>query len=204
MSKIATSSSQPLELMAKLPKLQRNTILGALFVAILVGYWFTIYGGVGKDIGSLDARLSELHGDLSKSRSIAANLDAFEKKQKELRAELSTALDRLPNRKELPVLLTDISSLGKKSGLEIRSFRPEPEVTHGFYAEVPIRIEFLGSYHEVAVFFDRLSRLSRIVNITELTMAHAGNPQSDSPQLYVKGIATTFRFIDSPGNAGGA
>ncbi len=47
MSRIATSSSQPLELMAKLPKLQRNSILGALFVAILVGYWSTIDGGVG-------------------------------------------------------------------------------------------------------------------------------------------------------------
>jgi type IV pilus assembly protein PilO len=148
-------------------------------------------------------QLTKLQSEIAESRAVESNLKSFEEQQQALRAELAEALQRLPNEKELPVLLTDISSLGKKSGLEIRSFRPETEVEHGFYAEVPIKIEFVGSYHETAVFFDRLSRLSRIVNISELTMAHEDS-QADPPELGVRGIATTFRFIDEPEPGGGA
>ncbi|MFQ5513083.1 MAG: type 4a pilus biogenesis protein PilO [Myxococcota bacterium] len=196
------TKSHPLEPMAKLPLWQRNAILAGVALVTILVFWFTLYSGVRTEIQQLEARLSNLHGDLSKSRSIASNLATFEAKQKELRAELDAALQRLPNEKELPLLLTDISSLGKKSGLEIRSFRPEDEIAHGFYAEVPIRIEFLGSYHEAAVFFDRLSRLSRIVNITEMTMGPARDSHSDPPQLTVKGIATTFRFVEEAGGGG--
>ena len=200
----------PLEQMARLPQPARLAVLGGVFVGVLVVYWAIFYsgmltgGGVQKKLSLFDGQLAELQRELAESRSIASNMESFAAKHQALKAELDAALEQLPNETELPVLLTDISSLGKKSGLEFRSFRPEAERTHGFYAEVPIRIEFLGSYHQAAVFFDRLSRLSRIVNITELEMKHS-NAQADPPQLKVEGIATTFRFLEeSTANAGGA
>jgi type IV pilus assembly protein PilO len=198
------NASQPLEQMARLPRQLRYLILAGVFVAILCVYGFVFYRGVQQKVTNLDVKLTKVHSEIAESRAVESNLKSFEQQQQRLRAELADALRRLPNQKELPVLLTDLSSLGKKSGLEIRSFRPVSEIQHGFYAEVPIKIEFVGSYHEVALFFDRLSRLSRIVNISELTMSHE-DADADPPQLEVRGIATTFRFIDeSDTPAGGA
>ena len=67
--------------------------------------------------------------------------------------------------REIEVLLTDISNLGKTSGIEMKSFRRRKEVVHDFYAEVPIDIEIEGQYHDVARFFDLLAGLPRIVNM---------------------------------------
>ena len=195
---------QPLEQMARLPRPMRFLVLLALFCAVICLYYFGLYPGVREELEDLDSQLAQIELDIQKSRAAESNLQSFQAQQEELEAELELALQRLPNQKELPVLLTDISSLGKKSGLEIRSFKPAPEIAHGFYAEVPINVEFAGRFHEVAIFFDRLSRLSRIVNITELSMAPK-DPKADPPRLVVKGVATTFRFLDDvPVSDGGA
>ncbi len=196
--------SQPLEQMARLPSGVRALILVGVAVAVLCIYGFTLYSGISKKATALEAQLTEIQSKIAESRAVASNLKSFEEKQQQLRAELEIALQRLPNEKELPVLLTNMSSLGKKSGLEIRSFRPSAEVNRGFYAEVPISIEFLGRYHEVGIFFDRLSRLSRIVNITSLKMSLA-DPKAHVPVLKVMGTATTFRFVETkPETQGGA
>jgi type IV pilus assembly protein PilO len=102
------------------------------------------------------------------------------------------------------VLLTNINSLGKKSGLEIKTFRPTSEIDRGFFAEVPIELEFFGAYHDIGIFFDRIARLSRIVNVTELDMK-LSSYRGETPQLEVSGIATTFKFVDraQKQNAGG-
>jgi type IV pilus assembly protein PilO len=189
--------SQPLEQLARLPRGLRILVLLGVAAAVISLYGFTLYRGMNRQLTGLQGRLTQVQSKIAESRAVASNLKSFEAKQVELKDELELALRRLPNEKELPVLLTDMSSLGKKSGLEIRYFRPSGEINHGFYAEVPINIEFLGRYHEVGVFFDRLSRLPRIVNITELSMGLA-KTKSSVPMLSVKGIATTFRFVEAP------
>jgi len=114
-----------------------------------------------------------------------------------LERKLRDALRQLPDSKELPVLLTDITSLGKNAGLDFKGFRPKNEVNKGFYAEVPIDIEFTGRFHDVAMFFDEVSRLPRIVNVGEL-MIDISEEDSFGTVLSVKGEATTFRFVESP------
>ena len=96
-------------------------------------------------------------------------------------------------------MLTDISNLGKTAGVEIRSFKRGKEVTHDFYAEVPINIELTGEFHDVAQFFDLVSKLPRIVNMGSLAIAVVREDE-ESTVLSVKGTATTFRFVGK-GNA---
>jgi type IV pilus assembly protein PilO len=182
-----------LEQMERLPAPGRWGVLVAVSILVLALYWFAFGSGTRQQVGVLHQQLATIQSQINEARAVAQNLETFEAKRVELEKELEAALQRLPNSKELPVLLTDISSLGKKSGLEIRGFRPEAEIDHGFYAEVPIRVEFYGSYHDVGMFFDRLSRLSRIVNVTNLEMTMADD--SDLPKLKVTGVATTFRFV---------
>ncbi len=182
--------------MSRLPAQLRYLILGVVFVLVCTGYYFAVHAGQQQQLQGLQANLTQLQQDIQKGRAVESNLQSFEKEQEMLRAKLAEALTRLPNEKELPVLLTDISSLGKKAGLEFRSFKPNEEINRGFYAEVPINIEVIGAYHDIGIFFDRIARLSRIVNITDLEI-NVSNHGSANPQLNVKGTAATFRFIDN-------
>ncbi|MFQ5698666.1 MAG: type 4a pilus biogenesis protein PilO [Myxococcota bacterium] len=189
-----------LEKLDKLPGIQRMGVLGVVFLAVIGIYWFTLYGGKRDEYRIVQGQLTQLQTKIAETRSVVSNLKSFEQTRETLRKELDRALRRLPNAQELPVLLTDITSLGKKSGLEFRSFRPKGEVDRGFYAEVPIEIELRGRYHDLGVFFDRVSRLSRIVNVNELDLKLADRG-SNSPVLNVKGTAVTFRFKDPSANA---
>ena len=152
-----------LEQMEQLPAWGRQCVLAGVCALVVVVYYFTLYGGVQKDLQVASTKLAQLQNEIQKARAVAANLEMFRTRSEELGRKYEAARERLPSQNELPVLLTDISSLGKKAGLEVRGFKPETEVSHEFYAEVPIRVEFAGTYHQIGVFFDRLSKLSRIV-----------------------------------------
>jgi type IV pilus assembly protein PilO len=180
---------------------QKTLVLVGVAGVIVALYWFTMYGGKRTELQGLERRLTQVEAKLNESRAVASNLETFRREVQELEQKFQKAVQRLPNSSELPVLLTDITSLGKKSGLEFRSFRPNPEVHRGFYAEVPISIELDGSYHNLGVFFDRMSRLPRIVRMTEVGM-DVGDEASDPPVLKVRGVAQTFRFVDQGGTGG--
>ena len=191
-----------LEQIDRLPAPARFGILAGVAAVLIAVYWFTIFSSTRQNLASLKTQLTQIESDIVEARTVASNLTSFQERQKELEAELRTALQQLPNSSELPVLLTDITSLGKKSGLEIHQFRPSGEIQRGFYAEVPIALKLYGAYHDVGIFFDRLAHLSRIVNITELAMK-LSDYRNDTPRLEVTGIATTYFFVDMSTRSGG-
>ncbi len=191
-----------LEQIDRLPAPARFGILAGVAAVLIAVYWFTIFSSTRQNLASLKTQLTQIESDIVEARTVASNLTSFQEKQKELEAELRMALQQLPNSSELPVLLTDITSLGKKSGLEIHQFRPSGEIQRGFYAEVPIALKLYGAYHDVGIFFDRLAHLSRIVNITELAMK-LSDYRNDTPRLEVTGIATTYFFVDMSTRTGG-
>ncbi len=179
----------------RMPAPQRFAILGLVALGVAGLYWFLFYGAKQTELGVLDRKLTKLEADVVKSRAVAANFKTFTKELADLQARLDHAVQRLPDSTELPGLLTDITSLGKKTGLEFRSFRPKKEVKRGFYAEVPIDIELRGSYHNVGLFFDKIAHLPRIVRISKISM-NVVDDSKDPPILKVKGVAQTFRFIE--------
>lgn len=191
-----------LEQVERLPAAARFGVLAGIAAVLVAVYWFTLFSSTRENLGRLKTQLTEIEAEIVEARTVASNLKTFEEEQEVLKAELKAALRQLPNSSELPVLLTDITSLGKKSGLEIHQFRPSPEVQHGFYAEVPIALRLFGAYHDVGIFFDRLSKISRIVNITELAMK-LSEYRNDTPRLEVTGVATTYFFLEDSAGAGG-
>lgn len=188
----------PLEKLAKLPSKYRLAIIIAIPLLLAGAYYQLLYRDARNELTQLAAKQQGLQRKLNEVRSVAANLEAFEREIENLEAELKVALRQLPDSKELPGLLTDITTLGKKSGLEFKAFRPRKEVDRGFYAEVPIQIEFTGGYHEVATFFDRVAKLNRIVSVGDLKMGVA-TEGLDGTVLKVSGQATTFRFLEGGG-----
>jgi type IV pilus assembly protein PilO len=183
-----------LEQIARLPAGVRWGIIisiGALFALV---YFLVVYRDTSTRLDKMRAQEFELQRRLSEVRSIAANLHEFEQEIARLELKLSKVLRQLPDNKELEVLLTDISNAGKKSGIEIKSFKRKNEVEHGFYAEVPIAIELEGEFHDVARFFDMLAKLPRIVNMGTLKMKVA-TENLEKTRLRVEGTATTYRFL---------
>jgi type IV pilus assembly protein PilO len=181
----------------QIAKLSRSARMGVLFgIAVLLaaGYYFGSYRGEADRLTALRTKELELQRKLSEVRSIAANISAFEHEITVLETQLAVALRQLPNEKQLEVLLADISNLGKTAGVEIKSFKRESEQVHDFYAEVPISVELEGTYHEIARFFDSVSRLPRIVNMGALQMK-VGTATAAETRLVVSGTATTFRFV---------
>jgi type IV pilus assembly protein PilO len=165
---------------------------------VALGYYGGFYRSGAAELAKLRSKELELQRKLSEVRSVAANIGAFEEEIRDLESRLDAALSQLPDNKDLEVLLTDISNLGKSSGVEIRSFKRKPEVAHEFYAEVPIDIELVGTFHDIARFFDRVAKLPRIVNMGTLSMS-TEDESIEETRLSVKGTATTFRFIGRAG-----
>jgi type IV pilus assembly protein PilO len=185
--------------LTKLPQATRLGIIAGLSVLIAAGYFFGVYQAKSTELSRLRAKELELQRKLSEVRSVAANISAFESEIADLEIKLKTALRQLPNEKELEVLLTDISNLGKTAGIEINSFQRSDEIIHDFYAEVPIDIELEGEFHDIARFFGLMSKLPRIVNMGALSIT-VGKESVEGTRLRVKGTATTFRFVGK-GNA---
>ncbi|HBZ71757.1 MAG TPA: pilus assembly protein PilO [Deltaproteobacteria bacterium] len=185
-----------LDKLTKLPRPYRMGIVLGIIVIVFGLYAYVLYAPARAQLEGLRKQELELQRQLNEVRSVTQNLGAFEEELGRLDRELTIALRQLPNSKELPVLLTDISTLGKNAGLEFKSFKPKPEIPRDFYSEVPIEIEFHGHFHEVAGFFDQISRLPRIVNVSELKMK-VDLENANETLLFVQGNATTFRFLES-------
>jgi type IV pilus assembly protein PilO len=123
----------------------------------------------------------------------ASQLQKYKKEMKEAEDEFKIAMHALPERKEIPTLLSSVSQSGQDSGLEFLLFKPNPDRKVDFYAEIPVAIKVNGGYHNLALFFDRVSRLSRIVNIRDIEIQAAGRPGDLSAQC----TAVTYRFLES-------
>jgi type IV pilus assembly protein PilO len=183
-----------LEQITRLPVAVRWSAIVACGALMALVYFLAVYRDTSTRLEKMRAQEFELQRRLSEVRSIAANLHEFEEEIARLELKLSKVLRQLPDKKELEVLLTDISNAGKKSGIEIKSFKRKNEIEHGFYAEVPIAIELEGEFHDVARFFDMLAKLPRIVNMGTLKMKVASE-NLEKTRLRVEGTATTYRFL---------
>ncbi len=170
-------------------------ILGALWGCFV---WF-LYMPQTEQITKLRGDLGAAKTKLARLKNVEKNLRAFKKKYKDTELKFKQALKLLPDKHEIPTLLSSISNLGAQSGLEFLLFQPQKEVNRNFYAEIPLKIEVTGPYHNVATFFDKVSRLSRIVNIGNLKMtaAKAAKTKRDTVILKTSCTATTYKFIEA-------
>lgn len=178
----------------KLSKIQRILIFSGVFIAIIAIFVFVLYKPKLAEISKLDKQLKTLEKKLKVAKQNAANLEKFQKQMQEAEVQFKTAMRALPEREEIPSLLTSISRSGQDAGLEFLLFQPKSEVRKEFYAEIPVEMNVKGGYHDLAVFFDKVARLSRIVNIRNISMKRAG----DTLDLNTSCTAVTYKFVEPP------
>jgi type IV pilus assembly protein PilO len=206
---------------AKLPTGKKALILLAVVVLILGLYGYLLYLPQQAKLTHLRLELGKLNREMQESKKVSRDLAKFKQEVEELQRQLAMALAQLPNKKEIPTLLRNISSLGKGSGLEFLLFKPKPEERVGppaeqsskatspsrtkksqgsqsqeFYARVPVELTMLGGYHNVATFFDKISKMDRIINILNFSMADV-KQIGDETVVKTSCLATTFRFLET-------
>jgi type IV pilus assembly protein PilO len=183
----------------KLPTPKKVLILVAILVAIAGLYLYALIIPIQDELKVAKGELSKLEQELNNSKAIARELPKFKEQVGRLNEELKNALTQLPNEKEIPEILKTISSLGKESGLEFTLFRPKPEAPQQFYAKVPIELVALGNYHNVGIFFDKVSKLPRIINVIDFNMARAKDIKGKGDRellLRTSCMINTYRFIE--------
>jgi type IV pilus assembly protein PilO len=185
---------EKLEQLANIPKAVRLGVVSVLLVAIVGGYWTMSYQPAQEQRAELVVKSQELQRNLNNARSVANNVPGFEAEVAGLERDLHLALNQLPNRKQFEDLLQDISTAGKKVGVQIKSIDREKEVRRDFYAEVPFKLEIEGSYHDLARFFEMVASLPRIVNVGAMNIK-VDRESMTATTLQVTGMATTFRFL---------
>jgi len=184
-----------IEKIFRLPGKQKILILIATLLLIAVGFYFTLIKPKQEELKNFQDRLTELQTQVEENRKIAANLPRLEREFFQLNQELEKALTELPDQKQIPLLLTSITSAGKASGLDFLVFRPKAEEPKEFYASVPVDITVSGSFNSVAKFFVAVSELPRIVNISNVVFSDIKS-SGEQTNLKVTCLATTFRFLD--------
>lgn len=184
-----------IEKIFRLPSKQKILILALTLSLIAVGFYFAMIKPKQEELKSFQNKLAELQTQVEENRKIAANLPRLEREYFQLSKELEKALTELPDQKQIPLLLTSITSAGKASGLDFLIFRPKAEEPKEFYASVPVDISVSGSFNSVAKFFVAVSELPRIVNIGNVAFSDIKS-SGDQTNLKVTCLATTFRFLD--------
>lgn len=176
---------------------RRRAFSYTLAVTLILGvYGFGFYLPATRDAAEARQQAERLRSErtrLQKTLDASGDLAAA---TSEVEATLTAARAQLPRQKEIPELLRQVSALGHAAGLDILLFRQEPERRHELYAEVPVEMAARGGYHQLAVFFDEVGRLSRIVNVTDLSIKEAGTA-GPRPAVHTTFSAVTYRFVEN-------
>jgi type IV pilus assembly protein PilO len=149
-------------------------VIGLLCAALLVGggYYFS-FKGKYEDLAKKEKHLAELQVKIQEGRAAQQKLPQFREEVRRLELELEKLLRILPARRNTPELLRRIRQLTEQGNFDLLKFTPANFVDRDFYSEWPIAVRLNGSYHNLALFFDRIGRFSRIVNIENLRISTA-------------------------------
>jgi len=178
-----------------LPKQQKLGILAGIIIALLALDYFLLYQASSLEISRLSGEIENNRNEREKKKKDVANLPQLKQQVQQLDGMLKEAMAQLPDRKEIPDLLSSISSKARESGLDILVFRPRAENYQDFYAEIPVDIVVRGGFHNVVTFFDEVGRMHRLVNLSNIELR---NPKVSDDRVILESstLAVTFRFLD--------
>jgi type IV pilus assembly protein PilO len=172
--------------------------VGAFVALAAAGVWsfYTYYEGPAQaEMASRQQQLTRIKADITKGLATAQKLERFRSEVADLEARLDHLKAVLPEEKDAAELLRSMHNVALESNLTIIGFKPSAPITQELHAEWPIALELEGSYHNLAIFLDRVGKFTRIVNISGLTIEGRDKPGS-SDTVTAKCTATTFVLLD--------
>lgn len=171
-------------------------IVALIFLVPVVLFYFLYYQPKADEITTLTNQTVQLKKQVQEAKAKAANKALFEKELADARIKFEETAVLLPKDKEIPKLLKDISSLGRNAGLDFLTFKPLTDIPKDFYAELPVSINVRGPYHNMGFFFDQVSKLERIVSVTNIKMS---SPIKEGGEMLLKSDCklVTYRFTNT-------
>jgi len=191
---ISKSTASIFEKLEKLSKAKRFLLFSGIIVIIVAAFVYFILFPKIQQYQKLSSEYSDLDKKLTAAKKAAAELPKLKEEFNKAEIQLKEVMKALPESKEIPSLLESISLSGQEAGLEFILFQPGNERNQSFYAEIPVSIQISGKYHNVAVFFDKVARLPRIVNIKDVLMKFDQSKKSND--LVTTCTAVTYKFLD--------
>ena len=170
-------------------------IFALVIILPTVAFYFLYYTEKTKEIKGLEGREASLRQEITTAKAIAAKLDEHLAEMEETKRLFAEASILLPQKKEIPSLLTNISALGTNSGLNMATFAPGGERRQEFYAEIPVSIKVDGPYHNIGTFLYEVSQLDRIVSAINISLG-GGAMQRGEMVLGSNINLITYRFLE--------
>ena len=183
-----------------LTKLPWYAQVGAFAVLGLaaVGMFYQYYEvPVRAEMTGRESQLKALRADIEKGLETAKKLPEFSAQVDDLEGRLSNLRAVLPEEKDAGDLLRRLQTVATQSNLQIKAFKPAATVTQTLHAEWPIQLELDGTFHNLAIFFDRVGKFTRIVNISAVDIQGKAVPEPNST-ITARCVATTFVLLDKP------
>lgn len=173
----------------------------ALIVVIVLGLgWWQFISGELDDLEKAQNKEQSLKDEFATKQTKAANLDAYKNQLKEMQDSFGAMLRQLPGKTEVDSLLVDISQSALAAGLQQQLFKPESEQPKEFYAELPIKMRYTGSFHEFGAFASGVAALPRIVTLHDIHIVpvdKSKNKDNDiKGPLVMEVTAKTYRYLD--------
>ncbi|MEM5787578.1 MAG: type 4a pilus biogenesis protein PilO [Syntrophobacteraceae bacterium] len=181
--------------MIALTTAQKALVFLATFIVLGAAFYFLKYEEQLDTIQRLKVSVSEQEKKLATLKAAAAKVAILEKDLAKSEEELAVLMTLLPDQKEIPGLLESVSRLGAKVGLENILFQPQPEIPHDLYATIPITLDMVGTFNDVGVFLDNISKLNRILKVEAISLSR--QPEK-VPLLRVACTIVTYRFLEKP------
>jgi type IV pilus assembly protein PilO len=187
-----------------LPAPVKAVLLLVIFSVLLVlGYYF-LWIDATASLDAAKAKEQDLRKVFLDKKAQAINLEAYKQQMLEIEKTFGALLKQLPDKSQMDGLLTDINQAGLGRGLEFELFKPGQETQAEFYAEKPISIKVLGSYHDLGAFATDISKLSRIVTLNDISIT-TGNKEGSKDaklattdgMLVMEATAKTYRYLDA-------
>jgi len=181
--------------------LRQKPLIKVLILVVILGaiigfYWQFFYSPVLAEIRTIEPELNQLKGELALKKEIVKGKPRYLAELEQTRAKLHIALKQLPDKSEIPTLLENVSSLGTAAGLQFKLFKPMPEVSKNFYAEIPVDIQVEGKYRDIVTFFDTVSKMPRIVNIMNINISTPKKDPTGGTLVSTTCNAITYKFIE--------
>jgi len=171
------------------------TIFALVIILPTVAFYFLHFTAKTKEIKGLENRAAKLRKEIAGAKARAAKLDEHLAEMEETKRLFAEASVLLPQKKEIPSLLTNISALGTNSGLNMATFSPGGERRKEFYAEIPVTLRVNGPYHNIGTFLYEVSKLDRIVSAVNVNLG-GGQRQRGELVLASNISLITYRFLE--------
>ncbi|TDY03957.1 type IV pilus inner membrane component PilO [Thiohalophilus thiocyanatoxydans] len=173
------------------PTAAKAAVVAVVCVAVLaLGYFLHVQKKM-EQLEQVRGKEPTLKRQFEKKQAKAANLDAYKEQMQDMEESFGTMLRQLPSKTEVDDLLVDVSQTGLSSGIEFELFKPQSERQIEFYAELPIQISMLGTYHQFGRFVSGVAALPRIVTLHDIKLSN-----SRDGRLKMDVTAKTYRYLD--------